>query len=166
MIQMGELCVLDRYTLVQSIVKYRKLIDENNFLTMKNSEENRSSQSEDVQELEFLQNISKRLPEDPEIMRALGDLYTRTGDYAEGLQIDKRLSHLCAEDPLVWYNLGCSLALVDNKDEALEALNRALELGYDDYEWMKRDPDLTTLRGDARFESMLDWVYNTFEQTQ
>lgn len=119
----------------------------------------------DQQELKFLENIAQRLPEDTEVLRALGDLYTRTGDCAEGLRIDERLSHLCSEDPLVWYNLGCSLALMERKEEALEALSRALELGYDDYEWMKKDPDLTGLHGDPRFESMLDWIYNTFVQT-
>ncbi len=119
---------------------------------------------EDKQELEFLQRIGKRLPEDTEVMRALGDLYTRTGETAEGLRIDERLSRLCSEDPMVWYNLACSFALSGRNDDALDALGRAMELGYDDYEWMKKDTDLSTLRGDPRFESMLDWIYNTFEQ--
>lgn len=118
----------------------------------------------DAQELEFLEDIARRLPEDTDVLRALAGLYTRTGDYAGGLRIDERLSHLCAEDFLVWYNLGCSLALVDRKEDALEALSRALELGYDDYEWMKKDSDLASLHGDARFESMLEWIYNTFVQ--
>jgi len=119
---------------------------------------------EDKQELAFLQRIGKRLPEDTEVMRALGDLYTRTGKTAEGLQVDERLSHLCGDDPLVWYNLACSFALSKRNDDALDALGRSMELGYDDYEWMKKDPDLSTLCGDPRFESMLDWIYNTFEQ--
>jgi len=118
----------------------------------------------DRQELEFLQAVAGRLPEDIDVMRALGDLYTRTGAYAEGLRVDERLSRLCAEDPLVWYNLSCSLALSDRADDALEALGRAVELGYDDYEWMKKDPDLSVLHGDARFESILEWIYSTFEQ--
>lgn len=119
----------------------------------------------DTQELEFLERIAQRLPEDTEVLRALADLYTRTGDYAEGLRLDERLSHVCSEDPMVWYNLGCSLSLVGRQEDALEALSRAVELGYDDYEWMKKDPDLTSLHGDSRFESMLEWIYNTFVQT-
>jgi len=119
---------------------------------------------EDKQELEFLQRITARLPEDTEVLRALGDLYTRTGATEEGLRIDKRLSRLCSEDPLVWYNLACSFALSKRKDDALEALGHAMDLGYDDYEWMKKDSDLSILHGDSRFESMLDWIYNSFEQ--
>jgi len=130
---------------------------------MKNSEKNADSSCVDKQELLFLQRIAERLPEDTEVLRALGDLYTRTGETAEGLRVDKRLSHLCAQDPFVWYNLACSLALSKRKEDALDALSHAMELGYDDYEWMKKDNDLFSLRGDPRFESMLDWVYSTFE---
>lgn len=119
---------------------------------------------ESKQELEFLQRVARRLPEDTEVMRALGDLYTRTGAYADGLKMDEQLSKLCSDDPLVWYNFGCSLALSHRTDEAIEALNKAVELGYDDYDWMKKDSDLDSLHGDPRFESILEWIYTTFEQ--
>ena len=119
---------------------------------------------ENQQELEFLQAVARRLPEDTDVMRVLGDLYTRTGAYADGLRMDERLSRLCAEDPVVWYNLACSLALSGRADDAFDALNRAVELGYNDYEWMKKDPDLAAMHGDARFESILEWIYSTFEQ--
>ena len=119
---------------------------------------------ENKQELEFLQAIARRLPEDTDVMRVLGDLYTRTGAYADGLRVDERLSRLCAEDPVVWYNLACSLALSNRPDDAFDALNRAVELGYNDYDGMKKDPDLASLHGDARFESILEWIYSAFEQ--
>jgi len=120
---------------------------------------------ENKQELEFLQAVARRLPEDTGVMRALGDLYTRTGAYADGLRVDERLSRLCAEDPVVWYNLACSLALANRSDDAFDALSRAVELGYNDYESMKKDPDLASLHSDARFESILEWIYSAFEQT-
>jgi hypothetical protein len=119
---------------------------------------------ENKQELEFLQAVARRLPEDTDVMRVLGDLYTRTGAYADGLRVDERLSRLCAEDPVVWYNLACSLALSDRADDEFDALNRAVELGYNDYDGMKKDPDLAALHGDARFESTLEWIYSAFEQ--
>lgn len=119
---------------------------------------------ENKQELEFLQAIARRLPEDTGVLRALADLYTRTGAYEDGLRADERLSRLCAEDPVVWYNLACSLALSNRPDDAFDALSRAVELGYNDYEAMKKDPDLASLHGDARFESILEWIYSAFEQ--
>lgn len=130
------------------------------------SQQNEMDEQVDQQtELAFLQAVADRIPDDPGVLRALGDLYTRTGAVGKGLQVDKQLTRLCAEDPMVWYNLACSLSLSNCPDDALEALERAVELGYDDYEWMKKDPDLKGLRGDVRFESILDWIYCTFEQT-
>jgi len=114
----------------------------------------------DVVELQFLQKVSERLPGDVEVLQALADLYTKTGKYEEGLAIDIQLSHQLPNDDLVWYNLGCSYALTNHSDEAFEALTKAVELGYGDYDWMKSDPDLNPLHKDPRFESLLSWLYS------
>lgn len=132
---------------------------------MPENRESREAAAQQRTELAFLQAVARRVPEDTNIMRALGDLYTQTGAVQEGLEMDQRLSRLCADDPMVWYNLACSLSLCGRSDDALDALDRAVELGYDDYEWMKQDADLAGLRGDPRFESLLEWIYCTFEQT-
>lgn len=113
----------------------------------------------DVVELKFLEKISSRLPEDLEVLQALAELYTKTGQYDEGLAIDIKLSQLLQNDDLVWYNLGCSYALTNHLDEAFDALTKAIDLGYGDYDWMKTDPDLDNLRTDPRFESLLNWLY-------
>lgn len=131
---------------------------------MKPEEPQEEQKTDSLQELAFLQAVSRRLPEDTDVLRVLADLYTRTGAVEEGLRCDERLSRLCSEDPMVWYNLACSLSLSGRLDEALDAIQRAVDLGYDDYEWMKRDSDLSALRGDRRFESILEWIYCTFVQ--
>jgi predicted Zn-dependent protease len=115
----------------------------------------------DAVELRFLEKISKRLPEDLEVLQALADLYTKTGRFEDGLEIDVRLSQQLPADDLVWYNLGCSYALTHHTDEAFEALTKAIEFGYGDYDWMKADPDLNSLHEDPRFESLLSWLYTT-----
>jgi tetratricopeptide (TPR) repeat protein len=118
----------------------------------------------DAVELAFLQKVSERLPEDVEILQALADLYTKTGKYQEGLEIDLKLSHQLPNDDLVWYNLGCSFSLTNHPDDAFEALTKAVELGYGDYDWMKTDPDLNNLHADPRFESLLSWLYSACEE--
>lgn len=120
----------------------------------------------DAVELSFLQKIADRLPEDVEILQALADLYTKTGNYEEGLVIDERLSHQRPNDDLVWYNLGCSYSLTNRPDEAFEALTKAVELGYSDYDWMKTDPDLNNLHADPRFESLLSWLYTACSEEE
>jgi tetratricopeptide (TPR) repeat protein len=106
-------------------------------------------------ELDFLEAVAARLPEDADVLKALGDLYTRVGRYEKGLDIDGRLAKLCPRDPQVWYNLGCSLALLKKRDAALQSLKKAVTLGYDDYEWMSRDADLKSLREEHAFKSLI-----------
>jgi hypothetical protein len=51
----------------------------------------------------------------------------------------------------VWYNLACSLSLLKRIDESLQALQQAITLGYDDFEFLAKDPDLDTLRRSPEF---------------
>ena len=78
--------------------------------------------ADDLVTLEFLKGVAQRLPDDADVLRAIGDLYTRVGQYERGLETDRKLVQLCPEDSMVWYNLGCSLALVNRRGAALEAL--------------------------------------------
>ena len=119
-----------------------------------------------VVELNFLEKISGRLPEDLKVLQALAELYTKTGKYDQGLAIDLQLSQLLPNDDIVWYNLGCSHALTHQCDEAFEALSKAIDLGYGDYDWMKTDPDLACLNADPRFESLLTWLYTVCNEEE
>ena len=127
---------------------------------------NRNAGRHQAVELSFLEKVSERLPEDVEILQALADLYTKTGKYQEGLNIDEKLSHQLPNDDLVWYNLGCSYSLTNRADAAFEALTKAVELGYSDYDWMKTDPDLNNLHADPRFESLLSWLYTACSEEE
>lgn len=109
----------------------------------------------DLVELDFLEAVAARLPRDTGVLKALGDLYTRVGRYEDGLKVDRRLSALCPTDAQVWYNLGCSLALLQMRDAALQSLRKAVTLGYSDYEWMSRDADLKSLREEKAFKSLI-----------
>jgi len=119
------------------------------------SEESQEIVAADLVEMDFLEKIAKRLPRDVDTLEALGDLYTRAGRYEDGLAVDRTLAELEPDDMTIWYNLGCSLALLKKREDALKALKHALELGFSDYEWMSRDPDLNSMREDGEFKSLL-----------
>jgi len=53
------------------------------------------------------------------------------------------------------YNLACSLALSKRRSEALRSLREAVRLGYEDFEWMSHDPDLTCLKDHPEFAAIL-----------
>lgn len=118
-------------------------------------EEDTEIDQKDLVELGFFEAVAARLPGDEAVLKALGDLYTRVGRYEDGLAIDRRLAELCPDDSMVWYNLACSLALLNMRAPAMKALKRAVELGYDDAEWMSRDSDLRSLKDERGFKTLL-----------
>ena len=97
-------------------------------------------------EIGFLEGVIGRDPQYVEALQILGDDYTRRGRYVDGLEIDRRLARLRPSDALVLYNLACSYSLTDQVDEALAALEQALNQGYRDFKWLAADPDLQKVR--------------------
>jgi len=104
---------------------------------------------------EFFEAAVEVDPCNLECLIRLGDLYTRQGYYEKGLAIDRRLVGICPSEPTFHYNLACSHALLGRLDEALEALRRAIELGYDDWEHVERDEDLASLRKLDAYERVM-----------
>jgi len=58
-------------------------------------------------------------------------------------------------DPRAAYNLGRLFASYGKKEQALEWLAKALELGFDDVKFLKDDPALVPLKDDPRFTGLL-----------
>jgi tetratricopeptide (TPR) repeat protein len=105
----------------------------------------------DVQ-IKFMEGLVRRDPGYVEALQLLGDNYTKRGRYNEGLTVDERLAALEPGNPLVFYNLACSYSLTDQCDRAAEAIEKAIQLGYRDFKWLAKDPDLRKLREHARFK--------------
>ena len=53
------------------------------------------------------------------------------------------------------YNAACCFAAKDQQMDGLKALASALEVGYDNFQQIRRDPDLETLRQHPKFEGLL-----------
>ena len=89
--------------------------------------------------VDFFGREVERHPDNLHAWFELGHLFTR----------------LVPTDPTVYYNLACSLALLSRNDEALGALERSIELGYDDADYLLNDEDLVTLRQDPQFAQLV-----------
>ena len=113
----------------------------------------RDSRDLDVK-IQFMEGIVRRDPEFIEALQLLGDHYTQRGQYEQGLKVDQQLSRLEPRNPLVFYNLACSYSLIGQVDQAAVALNKALTLGYRDFKWLAKDPDLRTLRKHPLFRDI------------
>ncbi len=112
-------------------------------------------------EIAFYEGIIHKQPNFIEALGALGDLYTKKGDYHKGLVIDEKLAQLKPDDPIVLYNLACSYSLLKDIDKALDVIKQAVKCGYDEFEYLLEDEDLTNLQKDPRFKR-----YITRIQTQ
>ena len=106
-------------------------------------------------EISFLEGVVKRDPGFVEALQVLGDAFTKRGKFDAGLEVDEQLSKLCPDDPMVLYNLACSYALTKRYEPAVVALLRAIEIGYRDFNWMLKDPDLESLRKHPAFDKVL-----------
>ena len=107
---------------------------------------NRASQRDLDIKIEFMEGLVRRDPDYVDALQLLGDHYTQCGRYAEGLKVDEHLARLEPRRALVFYNLACSCSLMEQFDRAALALEKALLLGYRDFRWLVRDPDLCKLR--------------------
>ncbi len=65
------------------------------------------------------------------------------------------LTELNPEQPAYWYDLACCHALLGKSTDALDALERAVETGFVRADHAEQDPDLTSLRGEARFQELV-----------
>jgi tetratricopeptide (TPR) repeat protein len=96
--------------------------------------------------ISFLEGLVQRDPHYVEALEMLGDHYTRRGDFDQSLKVDEQLSQLEPRNPLVFYNLACSYSLNQEYQQAAASLEKALTLGYRDFKWLAKDPDLRPLR--------------------
>ena len=91
----------------------------------------------------------------------------RAAAVSEGCRLIEACEHIRAErllasamrvfedDATIAYNLACALARQAKLDEALGALGKSISLGYNDVAHVVRDTDFSALRGDARFEALV-----------
>ena len=96
--------------------------------------------------ISFMEGLVRRDPGYIEALQLLGDHYTARGRFDFSLKVDKRLSRLEPQNPMVFYNLACSHSLNGECALAAAALEQALALGYRDFKWLAKDPDLRQLR--------------------
>ncbi len=117
--------------------------------------EERISAIADRYEIELLEVALADNPIDFEILVRLGELYSRVGRYQDGLAIDLRLVALAPLDPIVHYNLACSLSLTGQVDEAMREILTAIRHGYNELDHLLTDPDLAGVRRHASFPEIL-----------
>jgi len=117
-------------------------------------------------EIQFFEEVLEANPRHVESLMFLGNAYTARGEFERGLEIDLRLLRLRPQDPIVHYNMACSYSLLGQEDAAVSALERAINLGYQDIEHMEQDEDLANVRQTPGYQRLLHGLRSAQETLQ
>lgn len=96
-----------------------------------------------------IHNYEMALNHDPDIHEVyinLSTVYLKLKNYQRASQTLATLRTKKPDLPSLHYNLACYYSLTQQTDLSLEALKKALDLGYSRIEDIKTDPDLTQVR--------------------
>lgn len=109
---------------------------------------------------------SRETFDDPDLPEALLHRFMElhTGmDYLRATEVAMRLADLLPENPIVHYNLACSLARLNRLDESLDALERAVERGWRRLAHTRIDTDLQPVRWMPRYAAIVQRMADRIE---
>ncbi len=95
-------------------------------------------------------------PDDPRALYLGAGALCQLGDRARSLDWVRRALALEPEDSGVLYNVACVYALQGQTEEALACLEKAVEHGLGQKDWMEKDSDLISIRSRPRFQALLE----------
>jgi len=85
----------------------------------------------------------------------LGNSYLERGELDKARDQFQRGLLLEPKNSILHYNLACTYSRMKKIEEALNALERSVECGYRDVDWMEKDTDLDNLRDQARYKALV-----------
>ena len=77
------------------------------------------------------------------------------GERERALDLAARAQALDPEDTSVLYNVACVYAIGGEVDKAVRSLERAVQNGFGQREWLENDSDLDSLRAVPRFQALM-----------
>jgi DNA-binding SARP family transcriptional activator len=117
-------------------------------------------------DIQFFESALARNAQYVDVLRALAEQLSRKGLWTRSIQIEDRLIDLRPTDAIAHYNRACSLAMQGAATDAIDALERAIGLGYCDFTHLEVDPDLDSLRQIPGFDKLIRRCVRSSQQQQ
>ncbi|MEK7866328.1 MAG: HEAT repeat domain-containing protein [Planctomycetota bacterium] len=92
---------------------------------------------------------------DDSYRRELAEVLVRMGDLEQAELEYQKIVATNPDDGRLVYNLSCIYSLRGKKELSLKTLKEAIDLRFDDYEWIRLDKDLDNIRGEEGFKMIL-----------
>ena len=106
-----------------------------------------------------VQIVDERLQLNPDDTRALifgAGANAALGESERAGEMASQALALDSEDPALLYNVACTFSQIGKLEDAIDVLERAANKGFGQKEWIENDPDFALLRGNPRFEAILE----------
>ena len=91
----------------------------------------------------------------------LGNSFLERGEYEKAIEQYQRGLEIEPKNSLIYYNLACSYSRMKKIEPALDALEKSVEYGYRDGQWMQKDADLDNLRDQPRYKAIVQKLRET-----
>jgi tetratricopeptide (TPR) repeat protein len=86
------------------------------------------------------------------------ELHDKDKNYRESIKLFKRIYYNFPRTrvgAISAYNTACGYALAGNKEEAIDWLEYSVKAGYNDFDHLRKDSDLDSLRNEKRYKKLL-----------
>ncbi|MGH7293563.1 MAG: TPR end-of-group domain-containing protein, partial [Polyangiaceae bacterium] len=101
---------------------------------------------------------AKPLVQSPEVLAGIaldqGNRYLEIRRFEQAIAEYNRVLEVQPKNQIALYNLACAYALMGDKERAFDYLQKTIDAGYDDFDYMDKDDDLRSLRDDPRYKRM------------
>jgi len=105
--------------------------------------------------LEIYPRYLSQHPDDAYRRMAFAVSLAVAGNREEAKQEGTQALELSAGDPIMMYYGACLYARLEEKRLAVESLKNAVSAGYENYEWIKRDPDFDSIRNELGYIELM-----------
>jgi len=106
----------------------------------------------------FYERVLKKKKDYYEVLFMLSAIYSELEQYEKAMEVDKKIIEISTYDPIAYYNLACDYSTLGNVEKSAKWLKYAISLGYKDFKYMEKDPDLKNVRETLLYREILKKV--------
>jgi len=106
--------------------------------------------------IEEFSGVIGKYPNDSNAYNDRAAVYVRQDKFDKARDDLNKALQINPRDPVTYYNFASLYALQKQSDPALASLDKALEMGFNDYDFLRSDPDLNNIRKRPEFRRVLE----------